>query len=61
MSHTSMNEPSELDIAQLKYEMRVIYNNLGFAGSLQVMYEMLVGARILSEVILEERQNEKAD
>jgi hypothetical protein len=55
MTHSSMNRPTELDIAQLKYEMRVMYGHLGFEGSLQVMYEMIVGANTLAEVILEER------
>ena len=50
-----MIEPSILDVAQLKQEMRTMYRHLGFEGSLQVMYEMLVGARILAEVIHEER------
>jgi hypothetical protein len=51
----SMTEPSELDIAQLKFEMRKMYSHLGFEGSLQVLLEMMVGARILAEVIVEER------
>ncbi len=50
-----MIEPSELDLAQLKYEMRQMYGHIGFEGSLQVIYEMLIGARILSEIIMEER------
>lgn len=48
-------EPSELDVAQLKHEMRQMYSHLGFNGSLQVLYEMLFGARILSEIMVEER------
>lgn len=58
-----MNEPSELDLAQLKYEMRTMYGHLGFDGSMQVFYEMLVGAKVLAEVITEERakNNELAD
>lgn len=50
-----MKEPTELDIAQLKYEMRVMYSHIGFDGSLQVLYEMMYGARILAEVMVEER------
>ena len=53
-----MIEPSELDLAQLKYEMRQMYGHLGYDGSLQVMYEMLIGARILAEIIIEEREKE---
>jgi len=52
-----MKEPSELDIAQLKFEMRRMYGHLGFKGSLQVLMEMMVGARVLAEVIAEERSN----
>jgi hypothetical protein len=50
-----MKEPSELDLAQLKHEMRQMYGHLGFEGSLQVFYEMILGAQILGEVITEER------
>jgi hypothetical protein len=50
-----MVNPSELDLAQLKHEMRQMYRHLGFEGSLQVLYEMLVGAQMLAEVINEER------
>jgi hypothetical protein len=50
-----MNEPSQLDMAQLKFEMRQLYSHIGFEGSLQVLYEMLLGARIMAEVIMEEK------
>jgi len=50
-----MSHPSELDRAQLKYEMRQLYKNLGFEKSLQIFTEMLIGAEILAEVIVEER------
>jgi hypothetical protein len=53
-----MIRPSELDLAQLKYEMREMYGHLGYSGSLQVLYEMMLGANILAEVITEERQKE---
>lgn len=53
-----MIEPSELDLAQLKFEMRTLYNHLGFERSMQVLYEMIVGCNVLSEVILEEKQKE---
>lgn len=51
-----VNEPTELDLAQLRHDMREMYKNLGFEGSLQVFYEMLKGAEVLAEVIIEERQ-----
>lgn len=50
-----MNGPSELDRAQLKFEMRQLYKSIGFSASLQVFTEMLIGAEILAEVIVEER------
>jgi hypothetical protein len=51
-----VTNPSELDLAQLKYEMRAMYGHIGYVGSLQVVYEMLIGAQVLMEVITEERQ-----
>jgi hypothetical protein len=53
--------PSELDRAQLRYEMRQLYIHLGFETALQVFYEMLIGAEILSEVIVEERRKESSN
>ena len=53
-----MQNPSELDLAQLRHEMREMYGHLGFEGLLQVLYEMLIGAQTLSEVIIEERAKE---
>lgn len=53
-----MMEPSELDLAQLRHEMRQLYTHVGFAGSLQVLMEIIVGAQTLIEVILEERLKE---
>lgn len=49
-----MIEPTELDIAQLKFEMRTMYKQVGQEGALQVLYEMMYGARILAEIIVEE-------
>jgi hypothetical protein len=50
-----MNDPSRLDLVQLKQEMRQLYQNIGDDGALQVLYEMVIGANILIEVISEER------
>ena len=50
-----MNEPTQLDIAQLKFEMRTMYRHIGRLGALQVVYEMMMGANILMEVIAEEQ------
>ncbi len=54
-----MNHPSELDLAQLRLEMRQMYGHIGLTGALQVLYEILVGARVLAEIISEERYNEQ--
>jgi hypothetical protein len=54
-----MIEPSELDLAQLRHEMRQLYAHIGYAGSLQVFYEMLKGAEVFANVILEERAKER--
>lgn len=51
-----MKELSELELAEFRHEMRQVYRDLGYAGSLQVMYEFLKAAEILSEVMIEERQ-----
>jgi hypothetical protein len=48
--------PSELDKAQLKFEMRQLYSNIGFEASVRVLFDMIIGAEILSEVIVEERK-----
>lgn len=53
-----MIEPSELDMAQLRHEMRQLYLHIGFEGCLQVLMEMLIGARTLAEVMQEERAKE---
>lgn len=53
-----MTQPSELDVAAMKFELRQMYKNIGFEGSIQVLYEMMVSANILAEVINEERSHE---
>jgi hypothetical protein len=53
--------PSELDIAALKHDMRELYKNIGYVGAIQVLYEMFVGARVLSEVILEEAAQDRSN
>jgi len=50
---------SELDIAQLKFEMRMMYKSVGFWGCVQILADMLTGARVLSEVMVEESQKER--
>lgn len=51
--------PSELDIAELRFEMRELYKHIGFWACVQVLGEMLIGARVLSEIMVEESQKER--
>lgn len=53
-----MLEPSELDMAELRHEMRQLYQHLGYDGSLQVLYEMLKGAEAFTEIIMQEHAKE---
>lgn len=50
-----MKEPSELDIAALKHEMRQLYRTVGFTFAVRILSEMIIGAELLAEVIVEER------
>jgi hypothetical protein len=52
-----MTEPSELDIAQLKHEMRQLYRAVGFTYALRILAEMVIGAKVLAEVIVEEKRD----
>ena len=49
-----MNRITPLDEAQLKHEFRQLYKNLGYPEIMQVLYEILKSAQILSEVLSEE-------
>ena len=49
-----MNEPSELDLAQLRHEMRSLYKSVGPEECYQVLYELLKSAEILIEIMIEE-------
>ena len=51
-----MNKPTELDRAQLKNDFKNMYKEIGFGGSLQVLYELLISAEILSEVLAEKME-----
>lgn len=53
-----MLEPSELDMAQLRHDLRHAYQHLGYDGSVQALYEMLKGAEAFALIILEERAKE---
>lgn len=53
-----LHEPSELDKAELRQEFRRLYREIGYVGCLQVLYEILKGGELLSEIMLEERGRE---
>ncbi len=44
-----------LDEAQMKHEMREMYKAVGYIESLQCLYEILMSAAILAEVLDEEK------
>lgn len=50
---------NELNEAEIRLEMRRLYKEIGFSESLQCLYEILVSAAILAEIIHEEREEEK--
>lgn len=52
-----LNIPGPLDEAQMRQEFRRLYREIGDTGCIQVLYEMLMAARWLSEIMLEERNN----
>lgn len=49
---------TELDMAQLKFEMRTMYKHVGFWKCMQILSDMLIGARTLAEIMVEERRKE---
>jgi len=50
---------NELALAELRHDMRLMYKQIGVVGAFQVLYELLMSAQILMEVIVEELTNEK--
>lgn len=50
---------TELDEAEIRLEFRRQYKELGFTVMLRVLSELLIASRICSEIIVEERLNEK--
>ncbi len=51
----------ELQEADIRLTFRKMYADLGFLESLKVLNETMVTARIMTEVILEERAREETD
>lgn len=52
---------NELDEAEIRLEMRRVYKDVGFIGAFQCLYEILLSASILSEIIAEEHEKETKD
>lgn len=50
-----LQEPSQLDEAQMRSEFRRLYREIGEAGCMQVMYEMIKAGQWLAEIMLEEK------
>lgn len=49
-----MKEITVLDEAQLRAEFKATYRDIGLAGCMQVLYELIISANILVEIMLEE-------
>lgn len=49
-----MNKISELDQAQLRHSFRNMYKDIGIVGCYQVLYEFLLSANLLMDVMNEE-------
>lgn len=54
----NMNEPNELDLATLRVELRTMYEAIGYHGCLQVIYEWILSAQVLAELLIEEQRKE---
>ena len=54
-----MIEPSELDMAELRHNLRELYKHVGYEGSLQILYEMMKSAETFAIVIMEEWAEER--
>ncbi len=55
------HEPSELDLAEIRLEFRRLYNQIGEAGCLQVLYEICKSGEVLAEMLVEERKIRERD
>jgi len=54
-----MQKINVLDEAELRQEFRRHYQEIGMAGCLQILYELLRSGEILADVMYEEMKNEK--
>jgi hypothetical protein len=50
-----LHNPSPADEAEMRQEFRRLYREIGFAGCMQVLYEILKAGEWLSEIMLEEK------
>lgn len=50
-----LNHPNQLDEAQMRQEFRRLYHEIGFNGCMQVLYEFMLSANWLTEIMIEER------
>lgn len=55
-----MDKPTELDLAALRSDMRKMYKDIGYKGAIQVLYEIIISADTLVDVITEEVKNEES-
>lgn len=46
--------PTVTDEAQMRQEFRRLFREIGYAGCLQVLYEILKSGEYLAEIMLEE-------
>lgn len=49
-----IQQVNELDLAELRLEMRQIVTDKGYDAAMQALYEIIMAGKTLSEVILEE-------
>ncbi len=54
-----MKKINELDLADVRYQMRQMYKQAGPVGAFQCLYELIVAANVLLEIITEESKHDK--
>lgn len=52
---------TELDEAELRHEIRELYNDIGFDGVMSALNEMMIYSRVTLEVLKEEYENSRND
>lgn len=56
-----IKEPDPMIEAQTKAEFRQLYRDIGKAGCLQIVYEILLSGQWLVDIMLEESKGESND